>query len=535
VQKELTTVENSNQFLGDKTIPKDVLSHAKMLLEDHAYKALQGYLVPIDKEEQTTLQNWSSKELFELKWLLAEAFFSTQKNTTSFQYAEEGLELASELSKEEQSKAHYQIARNYGELGSLQSALEHILLAYELGDKENPIILNAIGVIHYRRKNYDEAYLWYKRGLDTNQTMSTEDQSRVKAILLQNISFLYFDQQDYKKSLSYSLKSLAAIPASHSSTKLKLHYELVKGYLKLDDIENAEIHFMEASAIEEQLASPKKSEYYLNYATLLEAKEEFTQAESVLLEGIAYIQENHTAWLSTAYERLKDLYKKQGIFEKALEISENRYDPIVKQLNHDFDKQTSFLLSKVQHDRVKQEREFYRKQSQILSENLTEAQFQAHTDALTGIHNRTYFDYISKVMFSSAVNLQQPLSILMIDIDYFKKVNDDFGHLVGDTVLKIVATLMKDNLRKEDILARYGGEEFTVLLPNTVEAMALVVAEKMRCEIESYNWGEVVTGLAVTISIGVCQDDESLNTSINIADKRLYEAKELGRNRSVGS
>jgi len=512
---------------------QEVLSCARQVHLKGDYQALQIVLEEVTEEH---LKIGSFLQRYELNWFFAESYFYLQDNKKSFFHAKEGLELANLLSPKEQAKSHYQIARCYGELGAMQNCLDHALLAFELDDEDDPKIYNAIGVTYYRRKNYNEAQQWFERGLSACTQHDAEEDLRMKAILNVNIAGLYFARDDYLKSLDYIQIAHSALPKSQESYLLTIYYEFVKIHLKLNDVNEAENYFQKAVALEDSLELSDNVHRYLNYSTLLEVKGNYARAEEVLLEGIEHFEKNNlSVWLGRAYEQLINLYKKQDKLKQALETFEKRFTVTVKQLNHDFDRQTNVLLANAKNDLIRQEREFYRKQSQILSENLTEAQFQAHTDALTGIHNRTYFDYISKVMFSSAVNLQQPLSILMIDIDYFKKVNDDFGHLVGDTVLKIVATLMKDNLRKEDILARYGGEEFTVLLPNTVEAMALVVAEKMRCEIESYNWGEVVTGLAVTISIGVCQDDESLNTSINIADKRLYEAKELGRNRSVGS
>ena len=530
MQSHLTNSETSQYVIDTNQSADEVLSHAKLLLSERAYKKLRNYLDIVSEEN---FSSWSVSEQFELHWFLAEAYFFVQDNSGSFQYAQKGLELAETLSKEEQSKAHHQIGRNYAELGASQQALEHLLLAHELRTQTDPCFFNAMGVVYYQRKNYDEAKIWYERALEFSKDDESEDGLWLKGALHQNFSFIAFEQGDYASSLNYSLKALDFSKRASRPMEIRVHYAIIKNYLYLGDLQNAEKHYQAALTLEEEVGAAKTLESYLQPAALFEAKEQFSEAENMLLEGIEFIKENLDTWLSTAYEQLINLYKKQGKYREALEVSETRYNVKVEQLNHSFDEQTTFLLSKVQHDMVKQEREFYRTQSRILSEDLTEAQAQAQKDALTGIYNRAYFDYIAQILFDSSQNLKQPLSILLIDIDHFKKVNDTFGHLIGDEVLRTIASLMELNVRKEDVLARFGGEEFVILLPNASEQLAMVVAEKIRTTIEKYDWESITENLKVTLSIGIKQCTDSLHLSLDQADKRLYQAKELGRNRCV--
>lgn len=532
MQSHPTTSDTSQYVPADLLLADEVFSQAKLLLSKREYKKLKNYLNTISEENYSS---WSKKEQFELQWYLAETFFFAQDNSSSFQYAQKGLELAETLSKEEQSKAHHQIGRNYAELGASQQALEHLMLAHELRAQTDPLFFNGMGVVYYQRKNYDEAKIWYERALEYCKDDESKDGYRLRAGVHINFSFIAFDQGDYTSSLDYALKALNYSKKSGSPVSVRIHYAIIKNYLQLDDLHNAEQAYQVALGLEKEMGASKSVESYLNSAALFEAKEQFAEAEETLLEGIEFIKENLDTWLSTAYEQLINLYKKQGKYLEALEVSEKRYEVKVEQLNHSFDEQTTFLLSKVQHDMVKQEREFYRTQSRVLSENLTEAQAQAQTDALTGIHNRAYFDYIAQILFDSSETLKQPLSILMVDIDHFKKVNDTFGHLIGDEVLRTVASVMQLNLRKEDVLARFGGEEFVILLPNSSEQLAFVVAEKIRIAIEQHDWDTIAKDLRVTLSIGVNQCSDALQLSLNQADKRLYEAKELGRNCCVSS
>jgi len=162
-------------------------------------------------------------------------------------------------------------------------------------------------------------------------------------------------------------------------------------------------------------------------------------------------------------------------------------------------------------------------------------------DTLTGINNRLFFEQRIDEELLRSIRTGDSLSCLFIDIDWFKKVNDGYGHQVGDMALRHVATELRKQLRSNDILARYGGEEFVALLPTASEQKGIEVAERMRVAVESSDI-ELMDGqvLNVTVSIGVstCVVDKMGALSpidrtvlIGVADKALYKAKDSGRNR----
>jgi len=157
------------------------------------------------------------------------------------------------------------------------------------------------------------------------------------------------------------------------------------------------------------------------------------------------------------------------------------------------------------------------------------------TDGLTRIYNRGYFDLSRKGFVQHARRNYEPLSLLLIDIDYFKAVNDIYGHPCGDTVLIRIAQMMKKSLRETDFVARYGGEEFICVLPHANAMQACQAAEKLRIGIAS-EYFEEMNGKSVTISVGVSalrDEDVELQVMVERADKSLYHAKETGRNRVV--
>jgi diguanylate cyclase (GGDEF)-like protein len=154
-------------------------------------------------------------------------------------------------------------------------------------------------------------------------------------------------------------------------------------------------------------------------------------------------------------------------------------------------------------------------------------------DSLTGLRNRRWLDDAFARQLSRATRASQPLSLLMIDIDRFKQVNDTYGHPAGDAVLRRVAHTLATGLRPQDSLARYGGEEFAVLLPGLGRQQALQVAERLRLTIQA-NGGDTkrdnVTQITVSIGVAMASVDESLAALVQRADEALYRAKESGRN-----
>jgi diguanylate cyclase (GGDEF)-like protein len=121
----------------------------------------------------------------------------------------------------------------------------------------------------------------------------------------------------------------------------------------------------------------------------------------------------------------------------------------------------------------------------------------------------------------------------MVDLDHFKRVNDELSHVVGDRVLTQVVHLIQDTLREHDRLGRFGGEEFTVLMPMVKRAHLGVLAERLRRHVEAYDWSELATGLHITLSAGfvAVRPDESFEEAVSRADALLYLAKSQGRNR----
>lgn len=170
-----------------------------------------------------------------------------------------------------------------------------------------------------------------------------------------------------------------------------------------------------------------------------------------------------------------------------------------------------------------------------LHENLEAVRNETNTDALTGISNRKHFDQMLRQLSAEATDSQEPLCLLLGDIDHFKKFNDSYGHQTGDQVLRLVAQALRTNVKGRDIAARYGGEEFAVILPQTQLGSAIKLAEQIRLAIVAKELVKKSTGEnlgTITMSFGAAQlrPGEKPDDIVARTDTYLYAAKKGGRN-----
>ena len=177
-----------------------------------------------------------------------------------------------------------------------------------------------------------------------------------------------------------------------------------------------------------------------------------------------------------------------------------------------------------------------KEQTQVLAKQAQAFEHQATHDQLTGIANRRAFDQWLVAHFDQAQRDEQPLSMLLIDIDHFKQINDQYSHLIGDQVIVSVVQVIANCLPPQALFARWGGEEFTILFPGLNEDEALQWAQRIRHQVASHDYSMLASGLQVRVSIGAADIDCAVNVDrlLSHADKALYLAKEQGRNRCLG-
>jgi diguanylate cyclase len=231
------------------------------------------------------------------------------------------------------------------------------------------------------------------------------------------------------------------------------------------------------------------------------------------------------------------------LFNKALQVSEEKLG------NNNTNASLVFIVAdlldnthimKASIDLMKQQIEESKQEITALHEKLERATDEALTDPLTGLTNRRGLSKSIEAAILSAEESKLYPCVLMIDIDHFKKINDTFGHLLGDRAIKIVGKTLKSQIKGKDTAARYGGEEFCVLLPETELTHAVGVAENIRRAVENMRIRRASDNQEIcrmTISIGVAcfKFNESITSLIERADKALYQSKNDGRNRVTTS
>lgn len=198
---------------------------------------------------------------------------------------------------------------------------------------------------------------------------------------------------------------------------------------------------------------------------------------------------------------------------------------------------TRLLISKAEElaRQVADKTQELQRQAKDFEQQANAFEYQARIDSLTGLANRRAFDESLAVALAQSERTGRPVTLVVIDIDHFKLVNDIWSHAVGDQVIKIVADLIRQESREVDIPARWGGEEFTLLLPNTDISGALPICERVRLAVMNYDYSHIDTKFKLSISLGVAQNHNEIDADSLLAnaDQALYRAKHYGRNRVV--
>lgn len=251
--------------------------------------------------------------------------------------------------------------------------------------------------------------------------------------------------------------------------------------------------------------------------------------------------------LRRASERMLGLLQEVGAMVGEAGVDASRFGAVVRDTSHAVVASSVSLADLIQ--RVEQEARDMAVRSEslarhlagaaerisVLERSLDDVRRDAATDGLTGLHNRRAFDGRLRELAGSAMNSGDSVALLMVDIDHFKRVNDKWGHQIGDQVLRLVAAMLTASVRPEDFLARYGGEEFAAILPGATPGEAHAVAERVRRGFEGRqlvvrNSGKAIGGVTLSVGGACYEPGEPMAAWIDRADAALYAAKQGGRN-----
>ncbi|MBD1390057.1 diguanylate cyclase [Neiella sp. HB171785] len=458
--------------------------------------------------------------------------------------------------------------------GDLAIALQDLLLAQTAYDAlELPYYsaynLSVIANTYRRMRAYDDALEHYDRlsklyskavnrdgflEIQLYQSMIYQDKGELEqANNIAKTVYDFYQQNDNQDGVSMAATYLASIHNDMGDYESGLAY--IRQSIELS---------------KEPDLDPLLNQFYLGQA--LSGLNQFELATEALAQAQAsFEREKNLRYLSLLYKEKALLYAKQHRWQDAFD-EQQRYTESLIELTEKQDEQHSARLRIEYNLERTQNENFHLKQQQALKnaelKALNEAsrwqlmtvalaatllviiiiagfrlfvharrmQHLALTDPLTMLPNRRHIEEAGIQMLKQADANRQNCSLLIMDIDHFKAINDSYGHEIGDRVLKALAQTSQAAIRTQDILGRTGGEEFLVLLPATGSNQAELIAERIRRSIEHLDLSHLVAELSVTTSIGIAQHTgktETLNELTARADKALYQAKEQGRNRVI--
>jgi diguanylate cyclase (GGDEF)-like protein len=250
---------------------------------------------------------------------------------------------------------------------------------------------------------------------------------------------------------------------------------------------------------------------------------------------------------ANCHKLLSEVYEKQGLHLEALDHFRRFHDVNEVVMGEKVARHLSAQRLAYELENARREAEIQRVRTvglerKIDNQKRTQATLErlATLDPLTEIHNRRHFYNLALKGVQRSIRYKHWISVLMIDIDHFKLVNDQHGHAIGDNVLRAVANLIYKILRNNDFVGRLGGEEFAVLLPETRSQDGVLVAERIRQKVANLQFQSGVREFSITISIGVTGSEalsgnpkEILDQFLEVADHAMYEAKSKGRNQTV--
>ena len=481
------------------------------------------------------------------------------------------------------------LGRFYLQLSQYEEALGYLSKALAIFDllgnvQQRARSSNYIGMVYQNLSAYPEAFEYLFKALHGAEEC---DDDFMKAEILNAIGYLHVQVGEAQRGLSYLQKSLKILRRFGDQPRLGWTLNsLCQAYWKLGDFPKALACGLESVRLSEKAQEWKKvTEHLYSLGEVYQAQESFTRALtcfrrslltaqnhgfrfdagkalcslgqvygkqkrnnlalSALRQALALSEEIDAKALKIAcYKSLADVYKQMDEFQNALACFERYHDLKETLFNAEADRRLKSLQVVYQVEAAQKEAEILQLRTVALEREIDRQkkaqailQEMANTDSLTGLLNRRYFFTLAERAFNQAMARGTALSVIMLDIDHFKQVNDRYGHQVGDQLLRVIGSALRENLRKGDLIARVGGEEFVVLLPDIDLPIAVQTAERLRGLVSRQRVSTPKSDLAVTISLGVAriEADQALTLEklLDQADQALYRAKKAGRNRVI--
>ena len=453
--------------------------------------------------------------------------------------------LCQELNDTEgETKALNNLAVVYVFFGDYTTALDYyfkaLKLARDIGAKEDEIkTLGNLGVAYFELGRYKDALAYFDDCLLLLENSSDE---HTRALMLVNIGRTHHKLGDNELALNYQQSSLLLMQAQEDPSGVSYSLdELARTHLGLKNTQQAETFLKESLDIKQTIGDLRgEAETRIHLGALYTQQEKYDEAVAVLQLALEQAQEvDARPEIYRSHQGLAKALAEQGNYRSAFEHLGAYIETKEALFDDTSDQRFQALRVGYKVEQAEKEKEIYRLRSVELAQaneqlqNATaQLERQAREDPLTKLYNRRHFDVVLDTNYRYAKSFDLPMSVMICDIDNFKRVNDTFSHAVGDEVLIQVARLFEEGIRGDDTVARYGGEEFVIHFPETPADIAYKICERLRLTIANHPWHAIHPDLKVTVSMGLCDAMtlESGETMIARADDTLYEVKHNGKN-----
>lgn len=519
-------------------------------------------------------------ELWQLRFSLCQAYAEEQLGNNQQAFSLYQQIVANPLATEDQvmyARALTLRGEQHAITGSYPEALQDLKQAYQLeqqlGNQANlSYVSNSLANLYADPAiaDYKEAVAMYQQTLAYHKQQKNQQD---EATALYNLGSTYESMGDLDQALYYLQQALVveeqrAQPEDIAYTKRAMARVLTKTGKANEAIKllNEAILYYQKSGNIEHLAYCQ-----LSRAISYMALQQWPAAEQDLMLAADYFRQNpNPRFEARLYKEYASMAAAQQQWQKAFLLQQQQLERDSYLQQQLLDNRTSALKTQLQTEKIQREKELLAQKNQLQQQQLQDAETLrrwqvtalifavllivtllvlmqkqkklsaqlrdlALLDELTRLPNRRHTVAMAEQLWQQSSQSGQPLAVLALDIDFFKKVNDSFGHQAGDLVLKRVGHCLRTGLRPQDKVGRVGGEEFLLLLPNTSSSQATEIAQRLCQLVADLNFDELAPAQQVTVSIGIAgrTSQQDLLALWHQADTALYQAKQQGRNRAV--